>query len=298
MLDVKIVRKVVSILNRYVSKRVKAKELSEQKKWEKLFDTEGKFSSTIEKDLNMIFYKDSILSKCIYSGFEKDEIEFVKRYLRQGDTFLDIGSNIGLFSLYAARVVGVSGKVIAFEPTPRTFERLNENIRLNQVDSIISQNNIGLSDADGVLKMNISSNGYDAWNTFANSTDRKHDKQIEVPVKTLDNFLFEKNIDTSKIVLVKIDVEGWEVPVINGGVKLFLQDNAPVLMVEFTEENAFAAGSSCYELYDLVVSFGYKWFSYDVSTNMLMPDVKRLHYPYLNLIAIKNIEYVKKRLSS
>lgn len=293
--DLIIARKAAHFLNRYIGKRLSMQEKAKDRKWEKMFEHQDKFSGSIDEDLKMFFYKDSLLSKYIYAGFEEDEIKFLKRFLKSGDTFIDIGSNIGLFSMHAAYIVGTGGKVIAFEPTPQTFERLNENVQLNQFGNIIT-NNIGLSDSEGNLKLNLSSNGHDAWNTFANPSEGTHDNQVEVPVITLDNYITDHNVDTSKVALIKIDVEGWEVRVIEGAANFLKQNNAPVLMVEFTESNAFAAGSNCYELYDLVVSLGYQWFTYDAISNALISEQKRLHYPYLNLIAIKDIESAKKRI--
>jgi hypothetical protein len=84
---------------------------------------------------------------------------------------------------------------------------------------------------------------------------------------------------------VKIDVEGWEKFVLYGG-KDFLVNYNPIVMVEFTEENTFNAGYPVYDIYDIMQDFGYVW--YGINNGELVKKEKKLHYPYDNLIAIKD----------
>ena len=95
---------------------------------------------------------------------------------------------------------------------------------------------------------------------------------------------------------MKIDVEGWEMYVLKGASKLLSSIHSPVLMVEFTEDNAFAAGFYCGEIFEFVRSFGYEWYRYNASSNTLELQKKKLHYPYENLIAIKDLKKVMIRL--
>ena len=201
--------------------------------------------------------------------------------MKEGDIFVDIGANIGLFSLIASRAVGNTGKVICFEPSPTTFVRLDENVKLNNLNNI-SHKNIGLSEKIDELVFFISKTGYDAWNSFAPREDILEDS-ILVPVSTLDIELNE--VDKTKIKLIKIDVEGWEKFVIQGGRDLFVNYN-PIVMVEFTEENTFNAGYPVYEIYDMMKDFGYVW--YTIKDGELILEPKRLRYPYNNLIAVKS----------
>lgn len=249
--------------------------------WNRLFNGTVLFEFNLNQDVKINLYKDSVLSRLIYQGFEKEETEYLTKTLKKGDTFVDIGTNIGLFSLIASKIVGNDGKVLCFEPAPQTFFRLNENIKLNNFKNIESRN-LGLSDKNGELSFYISDNGYDAWNSFAPSQDNKLESSIQVSVSTLDLEL--KDVDKSKIKLVKIDVEGWEKFVLDGG-KDFLINYNPILMVEFTEENTFNAGYSVYDIYDLVKGFGYFW--YRIVDGELVKETKKMRYPYVNLIAIK-----------
>ena len=99
---------------RYLNKvSERAEELKEQQ-WLNNFKGEKSFVDDIDEKTKIILYKDSVLSKSIFEGFEVDEIIFMKRFLNRGDTFLDIGANIGLFSLIASGITGPSGKVISY----------------------------------------------------------------------------------------------------------------------------------------------------------------------------------------
>jgi FkbM family methyltransferase len=223
------------------------------------------------------------LSRLIWNKFEKDETDYMCKVLKKGDVFIDIGSNIGLFSLIASKIVGDEGKVLCFEPSPLTFSRLKENVTINNFNNLDIRN-LGLSDAIGELTFYVSNNGYDAWNSFSPSKDNKLELSINVPVSTLD---FELNeIDKSKIKLVKIDVEGWEKFVLQGA-KDFLTNFNPIVMVEFTEQNTFNSGYPVYDIFDIMENFGYTW--YRLNKGELVLEEKKLYYPYDNLVAKKNI---------
>jgi FkbM family methyltransferase len=250
--------------------------------WNKLFNENGFFEFNLYEDVKINLYKDSVLSRLIYDGFEKDETDFLIKILEKGDIFVDIGTNVGLFSLIASKIIGDEGKVLCFEPSPLIFSRLDENLKLNNFKNIDIRN-IGLSDKKGELTFYISNNGYDAWNSFAPSQDNKLESSIQVPVSTLDIEL--QVIDKRKIKLVKIDVEGWEKFVLFGG-KDFLLKNNPYVMVEFTEENTFNAGYPVHEIYNIMQEYGYVW--YRLYNGELVKEEKKLYYPYNNLIAIKN----------
>lgn len=274
--------KISNLMKRYRSYEDRKVKRVQDEFWNNLFNNEKYFKYNLDKDIQINLYKDSILSRLIYEGFEKEETDFLQIFLNEGDTFIDIGANVGLFTLLAAKKVGSKGSVICFEPAPITFERLTENVELNNFRNIDFRN-IGLSDEIGELTFHISDNGFDAWNSFAKSTDNNLAKSIIVPTSTLNFEL--KNVDKSKIKLIKIDVEGWEKFVLRGGRDLFIEFN-PAVMVEFTEVNTFNAGYPVYEIYDLMESFGYSW--YIIKDGNLVKEAKKIHYPYNNLIAMKN----------
>lgn len=275
---------LLDIRDRKINQRLRKIELKKKEKWDANFLDNNKIQYKISERVNINLYKDSVLSRLIFEGnFELDEINFVKNTLKKGDVFIDIGANIGLFSLIGAEIVGNEGKVICYEPSPNTFNRLKENIVLNQFTNIV-HNNIGISDKKSVLKLNISENGHDAWDTFANNVDSTtYQKTADINVNTLDDEISE--LDIKKIKLIKIDVEGWEKFVLLGA-KNVLNNFSPILLVEFTQANTQAAGYNVLEIYDIMTNLGYKWYRY--KNNKLVIEKKQKTYLYDNLIAIKD----------
>lgn len=269
----KILRDFQGVLNA----RLKRKE---DEIWHNRFEGKPYFEFRLHQVVFNL-YEDSVLSRIIYNGFEEQEINFITTTLKPDDIFLDVGSNIGLFSLIASNIVGEKGKVICFEPSPVTYKRLLENIKLNNFTNIDSRN-IGLSDNTGLMTFYTSKNGHDAWDSFAPSADNKLENSIDVNVSTLDNEL--DTIDKTRISLVKIDVEGWEKFVLKGG-ETFLKTNSPAVMVEFTEQNTFNAGYPIHEIFDIMQDWGYTW--YRITSEGLVLEKKQLRYPYVNLIAKK-----------
>ena len=155
---IKVARKYREYIDSKNHNRIKEEE---KLTWDRKFDGNDFFLFKIDENLEMKLFRDSVLSKLIYKGFEVDETSFVKLLLNEGDVFVDIGANVGLFSLIASQKVGASGMVISFEPTPVTFERLQENINLNHLKNIDARR-VALSDQAGSMDFYISENGHDA----------------------------------------------------------------------------------------------------------------------------------------
>src|SRR5262249_50498938 len=107
----------------------------------------------LQPNIQMRLYGDSELCRLIYCrNFEATERAFANHFLRSGDVFVDVGANIGLFTLIAADRVGPTGKVIAFEPTSTTFDRLLRNVRLNRFSNVQCVKS-ALSDRSGELDL-------------------------------------------------------------------------------------------------------------------------------------------------
>jgi FkbM family methyltransferase len=287
------VRQVLWRCQKYLDNRHQKAQEKKQRDWNLLFDGKSSIAYKLKtENLILNLYKDSKLSREIYNGFEDDEINFLKQFLKPGDTFVDIGANIGLFSLIASFKIGQEGKVISFEPSPVTYDRLIENIELNSITNIDARN-LGISDKPGQLLLQQSETGFDAWNTFAPAENEKFQYSSLVDVSTLDLQLKEAN--KSKIPLIKIDVEGWEKFVLEGASDV-INNYSPVFMIEFTETNTFNAGYMVQELFTFLQGFGYKWFNFQ--GGILKEEKMRLHYPYNNLIAAKEESVFKKRLKA
>jgi FkbM family methyltransferase len=161
-------------------------------------------------------------NECVDSGilispqlFDWREIKFLKSNLAPNGTFLDIGANIGFYSIILARHMGAKGKAFAFEADPSTFEILKENIELNPLLNI-NAINYGVSDLPEKLMFYRNTPG----NRGGNSLIQKNPdaKKVEVMCKPLLDILGEYGID--RVDAAKIDIEGMEYRVL----KAFFND--------------------------------------------------------------------------
>jgi FkbM family methyltransferase len=163
-------------------------------------------------------------------------------YLKPGDTFIDIGANIGFFSAIAAQKVGPSGKVFSFEPSPREYQRLLFTISKNNLSNIIIPFNLALADCKEILSLVIAEN-HTGINSLQNSSHMNNLNYTKVFTTRLDDLIEEK------IKLVKIDVEGAEYRVLKGMETLLNNGKIDTLIVEITPMFLKKFGSTKDELY-------------------------------------------------
>jgi FkbM family methyltransferase len=245
--------------------------------------------------IKLRLYLESELARLIYCEyFELMEREFLRAFLRPGDIFVDIGANIGLYTLIAASCVTESGSVYSFEPAEKSFKRLCDNVILNGFSNIKCYQ-MALSNETGEFPFYTSEDGHDAWNSFATPIAGKAFSKEIIKCKKWDDFVFQHDL-IDRVTMVKIDVEGWESRVLEGARGSLSRKDAPLLQVEFTEEASASAGFSCEFLYNLLEELGYKMFLYDHHKGDIVPDPLRSSYPYINLIATKNPDKIRGRL--
>lgn len=159
-------------------------------------------------------------------GFYTDEKEYelLDRWVSDGDWVLDIGANIGHYTARLSELVGRSGRVVAFEPVPTTFELLAANMARLPLSNVTLLN-IAASDSTGIVGMSIPKFDSGLNNFYmAHLTDRSSDLQIMTAA--IDGL----NIP-GKVRLAKIDAEGHELPILVGMRNLLERDH-PVLIVE------------------------------------------------------------------
>lgn len=158
--------------------------------------------------------------------YEPDILSVIKQHLRAGDTFVDIGTNIGQHSLFAASVVGPKGKVVSFEPIPRLIEQFNESIILNHFSNIIEVQEFACSNTAESLAIKI--NPGNIGGSGFHHTNKEYE-EIKVETICADNIL----LGMEKINFIKIDTEGHELEALQG-LKETLQKFRPTLLIEFS----------------------------------------------------------------
>ena len=153
---------------------------------------------------------------------------YLKKYkLRSGNYVIDAGAYIGIFSIYAAKLIGKEGKVIAFEPDKPNFDKLLYNIKLNNLDNITIINK-GLWKEDKELKFDSRSNAGSA--IILSEDDVKGGVMCYKFVK-LDNEL--KRLGIKKIDFIKMDIEGAELEAIEGCERTLKNNNVNLAIASY-----------------------------------------------------------------
>ncbi len=210
-----------------------------------------------DKDLVIEANLDDWIQKQIYFfgryEIEKNQTKFWKKYLRAGMIVLDIGANIGYYSLMAAKRVKGTGLVYSFEPVTDTFIKLNKNIHLNQFQNIKVINK-AMSDTTGIIEIFTA----DVENTgTASFSEHTHFSGVREKVETITGDDFFLDEETKRLDLVKIDVEGAEMKVLKGMIKT-LRKFKPLVLVEINKALLEKNGTRPYEIYQTLGSVGYE----------------------------------------
>lgn len=182
-------------------------------------------------------------------------IRAMKRFLKPGDTFIDVGANIGYLSAIGAGLVGPRGEVHCFEPVPDYFERLRRLAQLNPTHTIIP-NSYGLGEVAGPQKIYVTREP--GQSTFVASYKMEPDivSTLEVSVARLDSYLATHNIP--KIGLIKIDAEGFELPILKGLQGYFEHSShRPPIICEIAPRAYSLQGRSIQELETFMRDYAY-----------------------------------------
>jgi FkbM family methyltransferase len=180
-------------------------------------------------------------------------MSFLIDYLRPGDVFGDFGANVGVYSVLAG---SVGARVLSVEPLPETFSRLQENLRLNEVEGRAVR--CGLSSSSGTLRFTKARGGL---NRVATTTD---EDVIDVTVLTLDDLTLETGLVPQ---LIKIDVEGFELPLLQGGVRSLR--SAVAIIIELNGSGR-VYGHTDEQVQDFLLHAGFECFDYRPETRELI----------------------------
>ncbi len=199
------------------------------------------------------------LTQNIYVGLhEFDDMCFLMHSLRKNDLFIDVGANSGSYSILAGSVC--EARVISIEPIRKTFLRLVRNLSLNNLEQRCTPLNVGLDAENGTL---IMTTDLDTKNQIV--IGESFVKSSQIKVITLDEAVQDQNP-----VLIKVDVEGWEMKVLQGGLKTLLNPSLLALIVELNESGT-RYGYRDSEIVETLRSFNFLPFSYDAMKRELNP---------------------------
>ena len=181
--------------------------------------------------------------------WEPRETALIADLLKPGDVFIDVGANIGYFTVLASRLVGATGKVIAIEANPRTFKRLEANVALNRCANV-DLCHVAAGEVLGFATMferEPGNAGGDQVNFAAAAAI------ASIKVERIDRLVGKQPVR-----LIKLDVEGAEAKALRGASGLLERADAPDLVFEFTPAFLAGMGDDPRELIDLLEQLGYR----------------------------------------
>jgi len=226
--------------------------------------------------LSRVLWVDQYLTGECY----RQERKFLTRYLRPGDVVIDVGANIGFFTLLYSTLVGSQGTVYSIEPHPRTYRFLRGNLALNPVQNVRTFN-CALGNQNGTIM--FSDRKGDDRNSVVTM-----DPAITVGQKRLD----ELGIPDGTIAFLKIDVEGYEKFVIEGAGRLL--KNVQCIHFEAIEEHYSRFGYKLQDLLGMLIDYDFEIF--EVNGEKLY-SVHPGSYPKFscNLVAVTDVDAFFKR---
>jgi FkbM family methyltransferase len=213
-----------------------------------------KLSLRLGNDVSLAVFLDGM--------YEPNELAFLAATLQPGMTVIDVGANEGLVSLVSAACVGDAGRVLALEPSSREFDRLQTNLGLNGLVNV-EPFRLALYSHAGSSHLSLAELGHEGLNAIGDQIANPGVSVAAtetVELETLDAFVAARSLD--RLDLVKLDAEGSEARILEGGVAS-LRRFRPLLLIEVVPEHLAAQGSTVDDLLELLADLDYRVWNFD-----------------------------------
>jgi FkbM family methyltransferase len=241
------------------------------------------------EDRKIFLNYDSFQSMWIMYNYIVDWEEFhlISKVVQPADQVFDIGANMGFYTLWMSKFIKNGGKIHSFEPDSGNYERLNKNIGLNRIESLVKPHLMALGDEDKDL---FFTTGLDGRNHIAGESESK---VVRVKGQRLDTYARQENI--KEIRYAKIDVEGFEYMVLKGANELLSGKRIEILQLEINGEIS-NSGVGVEDLLNLITQSGYQLCRYDTALNSLLPIA--FSPARENYFAVADLQKVNQKLST
>ena len=222
---------------------------------------------------------------CIYNGLlEFEDMMFLLHLLRKDDHFVDIGANVGVYSILASAEIGAN--TLSIEPIPSTYETLSRNLEMNVRNTSKRALNIGLGKQKGQL---FFTQTLDTVNHVL-PDGAQRDNAISVEIFRLDDIIKEDQLP----ILVKIDVEGFELEVLQGAGNILQDIRLKAIIIELNGSGE-RYGFKDDDVHQLLLEHGFAPHSYEPYSRQLE---KLSQFGTHNTLYLRDLEFVKERILS
>ncbi|NQW30102.1 MAG: FkbM family methyltransferase [Ignavibacteria bacterium] len=216
----------------------------------------------------------------LYGSYELPTVKFIRSFLKNGMTAVDVGAQIGYLTLVMA-TIDKSIAVHAVEPEPVNINKLKSNIALNCLRNV-TVHEVGLSDKDGGIRLYLSNDHNAGTHSTVQNVANVSDNFVDINCYTLDSMMSDGRIKDCH--LIKIDVEGGELEVIKGALNT-LSNSKPVIIMELSDALQNARGFSTMEFKRLMQDHGYSSFTISDSGKLILSSTEIGH-------AMENVVFV------
>lgn len=218
----------------------------------------------------------------IYAGLQDfEDMSFMLHFLRKEHLFIDVGANVGTYTVLASAVIGATS--ISFEPVPSTFANLHRNVRLNDIGALCELHNVGLSSQKGFLTFTTD---HDTTNRVVKGSVSCSQNSIQVPVTTLTAVVGKRTP-----ALMKIDVEGFEAEVLRGGEEILKAESLLAVILELNGSGV-EYGYEDVTVFSQMLKWGFAAYLYDPFSRSLT-SVRESSWKG-NVLFIRDIATVKE----
>lgn len=199
-------------------------------------------------------FEDRILELDANPVWEAMETEFVLANVRAGDVFIDVGANIGYFSMLAAQ--RQPAVVLAVEPVGRTFDVLVRNVRHNGLDGVIHPVNVALGSRASTVRL-VSTRGPKNHVEYAVGGADNGQEKVEASLTTLDSLLTSSGL-AGKVDFIKVDIEGYEYEFLKGARETIARFK-PMMLMEVEQHRLEKFGVQASEVFGFLATLGYRY---------------------------------------
>jgi FkbM family methyltransferase len=233
---------------------------------------------------------DSLWEYMFYArSFEDLERSIFLKLSQDVRIVLDVGANIGLYTLMIAGKSAWNGKVYAVEASPQEFKKLSAVVSKNRLKNV-ELINAAAGHEEGSILFEESLVGYGALNRIVDSKDpiRDGSRRISIPVISLDRIL--KNEEYGAVGLVKLDVEGSEIQVLKG-MKNILRSGRPTILIEMDSKRGSDASSPS-QVWDFLEEKGYSFYKVRNSPSLCIKESVKPSFFEGNFFAVHEMSEI------
>lgn len=239
--------------------------------------------------LRLYLYPGNETSRLLFltGYYEPNQFYALDKILQAGMTFIDVGANMGLYTLFAAKKVGRRGAVLAIEPSSRDFQRLKANVEENALTNVRLLQ-VAVSDRQTEAELLVAEEEHSGHNTLGafGYKDVALRGRERVRVERLDDIVQREGLESVDV--IKMDIEGAEFLALQGTRKT-LTRYRPLLLIELSDTTLKHQGCNSQQVWELLTEIGYSIYAYDDKIGLPVPAQRKDFYDGENVIAVDKL---------